>query len=131
MPQQTIPTLPKDNIFVICIYMKWQIIYFNQKLKEDVLNLPDGLLARYLRLTDLMLEFGSNLGLPHTKPIDNGLFELRVKSKEGIARVFFCTKIGKKIIMLHSFIKKSQKTPKKEIKIAKIRMSEVMKNETF
>ena len=111
--------------------MEWQIIYFNQKLEEDILNLPDGLLARYLRLTDLMLEFGSNLGLPHTKPIDNGLFELRVKSKEGIARVFFCTKIGKKIIMLHSFIKKSQKTPKKEIKIAKIRMSEVMKNETF
>jgi phage-related protein len=40
-----------------------------------------------------MLEFGSNLGLPHTKAIDNGLLELRVKSKEGIARVFFCTKV--------------------------------------
>ena len=61
----------------------------------------------------------------------NGLFELRVKSKEGIARVFFCTKVGKKIVMLHSFIKKSQKTPKKEIEIAKNRMSEVAKNETF
>jgi phage-related protein len=78
-----------------------------------------------------MLEFGSNLGLPHTKVIDNGLFELRVKSKEGIARVFFCTKVGKKIIMLHSFIKKPQKTPKKEIKIAKSRMSEVKENDTF
>jgi len=111
--------------------MKWQIIYFNQKLEEEILNLPDGLLARYLRLTDLMLEFGSNLGLPHTKPIDTGLFELRVKSQEGIARVFFCTKVGKKIIMLHSFIKKSQKTPKKEIKIAKTRMNEVMENETL
>jgi phage-related protein len=69
--------------------------------------------------------------LPHTQAIENGLFELRVKSKEGIARVFFCTKVGKKIIMLHSFVKKSQKTPKKEIKIAKTRMSEVMGNETF
>ena len=78
-----------------------------------------------------MLEFGANLGLPHTKPIDTGLFELRVKSKEGIVRVFFCTKIGKKIIMLHSFIKKSQKTPKKEIKTAKSRMKEVLNNETF
>ena len=93
--------------------------------------LPAGLLGRYIRLTDLMLEFGSNLGLPHTKAIDNGLFELRVKSKEGIARVFFCTKVGKKIIMLHSFIKKSQKTPKKELKIAITRMNEVVKNETF
>jgi phage-related protein len=56
---------------------------------------------------------------------------LRVKSKEGIARVFFCTKIGKKIIMLHSFVKKSQRTPGKEIKIAKSRMKEVKNNETF
>jgi phage-related protein len=111
--------------------MAWQIKYYNRNLEKLILSLPEGLLARYLRLTDLMLEFGSDLGLPHTKPIDKGLFELRVKSKEGIARVFFCTKIGKKIIMLHSFIKKSQKTPKKEIKIAKSRMKEVLNDETF
>ena len=78
-----------------------------------------------------MCEFGSNLGMPHTTPVEGDLFELRVKSKEGIARVFFCTKIGKKIIMLHSFVKKSQKTPKKELKVAQTRMSEVIKNETF
>ncbi len=111
--------------------MKWQIKYYNQKLENEILCLPDGLLARYLRLTDLMLEFGSNLGLPHTKTIANGLLELRVKSKEGIARVFFCTKVGKKIIMLHSFIKKSQKTQKKELKIATTRMNEVLNDETF
>jgi len=106
-------------------------MYYSEKLEEEILDLPDGLLARYLRLTDLMLKFGSNLGLPHTKPLESGLFELRVKGKEGIARVFFCTKIGKKIIMLHSFIKKSQKTPKKELQIAKSRMKEVIKNDSF
>jgi len=111
--------------------MKWQIKYYNEKLEEEILSFPASLLARYVCLTDLMLEFGANLGLPHTKPIESGLFELRVKSKEGIARVFFCTKIGKRIVMLHSFIKKSQKTPKKEIKIAKARMKEVHKHETF
>ena len=111
--------------------MEWQIIYYNSKLEKEILNLPSGMLARYLRLTDLLLEFGSNLGLPHTRSMENGLFELRIKSKEGIARVFFCTKVGKKIVVLHSFIKKSQKTPKKEIEIAQNRMSEVVKNETF
>ena len=111
--------------------MKWEIKYYSRKLEKEILNLPDGLLARYLRLTDLMMEFGANLGLPHTKPIDGGLFELRVKSKEGIVRVFFCTKKGKKIIMLHSFIKQSQKTPKREIKTARIRMSEVMQNDSY
>jgi phage-related protein len=111
--------------------MKWQIHYYNNKLENEILEFPDGLLARYLRLTDLMCEFGPNLGMPHTRPIESGLFELRVKGKEGIARVFFCMKIRKKIVMLHTFIKKSQKTPKKELKIAKNRMSEVINNDTF
>ena len=111
--------------------MKWQIIYYNGNLQQEILNLPDGLLARYFHLTDLMIEFGSNLGLPHTKAIDKGLFELRIKSKEGVARVFYCTKIGIKIIMLHSFIKKSQKIPKRELKIAISRMNEVKENESF
>jgi phage-related protein len=105
--------------------MKWNIEYYNTDIEKLILNLPKGLLARYLRLTDLMFEFGSNLGLPHTKPIKQGLFELRLKSREGIARVFFCTIVNKKIVMLHVFIKKSQKTPKKEISIAVKRMKEV------
>ena len=74
-----------------------------------------------------MLEFGPNLGMPHTRAVGKGLFELRVKSKEGIARVFYCTKIGKIIIMLHVFIKKSQKIPKKELEFAYARMKEVRK----
>lgn len=111
--------------------MRWQIKYYNQKLENEILKLPAGLLAKYLRLSDLLIEFGSNLGLPHTKKIEKELFELRVKGKEGIARVFFCTKIGRKIIMLHSFIKKSQKTPKKEIEIAQRRKKEVLENESF
>ena len=111
--------------------MKWEIKYYNKKLENEILNLPEGLLARYLRLTDLMLEFGPNLGLPHIKSMGSSLFVLRVKSKEGIARVFFCIKVGRKIFMLHSFIKKSQKIPKKELEIAKRRMSGVMNNDTF
>ncbi len=110
--------------------MAWSIEYYSQKLEGLVLELPDGLLARYLHLTDLMLEFGSNLGMPHTKAVDGGLFELRVKGKEGIARVFYCTKVGKRIIMLHMFVKKSQKIPKKELKLALKRMQEVLTDES-
>lgn len=110
--------------------MTWRIEYFSPEVEQAVLELPDGLLSRYLRLADLMLEFGSNLGMPHSRAIDSGLFELRVKSKEGIARVFYCTRIGKRIIMLHMFIKKTQKTSKKELKIAFERMKEVMKDDS-
>jgi len=106
--------------------MNWRIEYYSPKLEEEVLNLPSGLLARYLHLTDLMLEFGSNLGVPHTKAIENGLFELRVRGKEGIARVFYCTQVGKCIVMLHVIVKKTQKTPKRELKLAMKRMNEVL-----
>jgi len=109
--------------------MEWSIEYHSPKVEEGILELPEGLLSRYFRLTELIIEFGPNLGMPHTRAIENGLFELRVKGKEGIARVFFCTKAGKRIIVLHSFIKKTRKTPKKELKLAKERMLEVLNND--
>ena len=46
--------------------MEWSLEYFSEDVEESILSLPDGLLAGYLRLTDLMIEFGPNLGLPHT-----------------------------------------------------------------
>ena len=55
----------------------------------------------------------------------DGLFELRLKGAEGIARVFFCTLVGRRIIMLHSFVKKTPKIPKREIKVARTRMEEI------
>jgi phage-related protein len=57
-----------------------------------------------IHLTDRMVLYGPNLGMPHTKAIDDGLFELQRKSKEGIGRVFYCTLIGNKIVMLLTFI---------------------------
>lgn len=110
--------------------MKWSIEYYSEEIQNKILSLPSELLARYLRLTDLMLEFGSNLGMPHTKFLEDGLIELRVKGKEGIARIFYCTLTQKRIVMLHSFIKKSNKTPMKEIQTARKRMQEVIKNDT-
>jgi len=53
-----------------------------------------------------MEEYGPNLGMPHTRALGNGLFEIRAKAEEGIGRAFFCTMVGKKIVILHSFIKR-------------------------
>ena len=72
-----------------------------------------------------MTAVGANLGPPHTASFGDGLFELRLKGADGIARVFFCTLIGRRIMMLHSFIKKSQKTPLRELEVARKRMKEV------
>jgi phage-related protein len=83
------------------------------------------LAARYIVLTRRMLAIGPNLGEPHTKAMGDGLFELRLKGAEGIARVFYCTLIGKRLVMLHSFIKKSDRTPKRELEIAHQRMKKI------
>jgi phage-related protein len=107
--------------------MAWSIEYYNQTVEQAILRLPPGILARYLRLTDLMLEFGPNLGMPHTRAMGEGLFELRVKGQEGLARVFYCTVVQRRIVMLHVFIKKSQKTPKQELETAKHRLHEVLR----
>ena len=105
--------------------MIYSITYYSREVQDDILNLPVTLQARYIALTDRMIEYGPNLGLPHTDAFGGGLFELRLKGAEGIARVFFCTMVEQEIIILHSFIKKSQKTPEKELKLAKKRMREL------
>ena len=50
---------------------------------------------------------------------------MRVMAAEGIARAFYCTLVGRRVVMLHQFIKKSEKTPPNELKIARNRMKEV------
>jgi phage-related protein len=105
--------------------MQYTIIYYNNAVQVDILALPERLRARYLALIDRMEVFGANLGEPHTKAFGNGLFELRLKSAQGVARVFYCTLIGKRIVILHSFVKQSQKTPLRELRIAETRMKEI------
>jgi phage-related protein len=109
--------------------MVWSIEYYSTAVERTILRLPPGLLARYVRLTDLMLECGPALGMPHTRAMRGGLFELRVKGQEGIARVFYGTAVAQRIIMLHAFIKKSQKTPLKELAIARRRLQEVLSHD--
>lgn len=107
--------------------MTYTITYYNEALQAEIMALPATLQARYIGLTARMMVYGANLGSPHTEAFGGGLFELRLKGAEGIARVFYCTLIGKQIVMRHCFVKKSQKTPNSERKIAEARMKEIKK----
>ena len=110
--------------------MAWSIEYPYEDVERFILKLAPTLSAKYFRIAELMLEFGSNLGMPHTRPMSDGLFELRIKGKEGIARIFYCTLVGQRIVLLHGFVKKTQKTPPKELRLAKRRLAEVKENES-
>jgi phage-related protein len=107
--------------------MKWQITFYNEKVEQETLNFPPGILANFLHITEMIEEFGSTIGKPYIASMGGGLFEIRSKGVEGIGRSIYCMVEGREIIILHSFIKKSQKTPKKELDLAKKPMKEVKK----
>ena len=110
--------------------MDYDINYYSEPVQKALFRLPDTLAARYIVLTRRMQAIGPNLGEPHTKAMGDGLFELRLKGAEGIARVFYCTLIGKRIVMLHSFIKKTDRTPLRELEVARVRLKEIKHEDT-
>lgn len=105
--------------------MSWKITFYSDRVEAEIHALPAGLVARFVRYAERMEIFGPDLGMPHTRPMGDGLFEWRLKAAEGIARVFFCTVVARKIVVLHQFVKKSDKTPNRELKIARSRMKEI------
>jgi phage-related protein len=115
----------RHNKFVNIRRVEYWIAYHSAAVQQEILALPDTLAARYVFLTRRMVVLGPNLGEPHTKAFGDGLFELRLKGAEGIARVFFCALVGRRIVMLHCFVKKSQRTPARELAIAQARLKEV------
>ena len=105
--------------------MIWRLSFYSVELQEEILGLPAGFVARFLRYAERMEAYGPDLGMPHTRAMGDGLFELRLKAAEGIARVFYCTLVGRRVVMLHQFVKKSEKTPRRELMIGRSRMKEV------
>jgi phage-related protein len=105
--------------------MTWKVSFFSRRLEGEILALPAGFVARFLRYAERMEVYGPDLGMPHTRAMGQGLFELRLKAAEGIARILYCTIVDRQIVMLHQFVKKTEKTPAKELDIARRRMKEV------
>ena len=105
--------------------MSYSITYFHSRVQAEIENWPDGILADYARIVELLMEFGPNLRMPHSRPMGGGLFELRPRGREGIGRVFYCFVIGQRVVILHAFVKKTPDTPEQELKMARKRMKEV------
>lgn len=98
----------------------------HQAVDDEIEALPAGLQARLLRLLEAIENVGlDNLREPHVKHLEGKLWELRAKASEGIARGIYVTVTGRKVVILHVFVKKSQKTPPRALEIARQRMKEV------
>lgn len=96
-----------------------------KRVKAEIEDWPVGIIADFARIAELLMEFGPNLRMPHSRAMGDGLFEVRPRGREGIGRAFYCFVVGQRIIILHAFIKKTQATPEQELKIARKRLKEV------
>lgn len=101
----------------------WNIIFYEKEngdipVQEFLDALPPKHHAKALRDIDVLEKYGTELTEPHVKHIKSKLWELRIKSASDISRIFYFIPVGKKIILLHGFVKKTQKTPFREIEIA-------------
>ena len=104
--------------------MTYSIDYFHSRIKAEIESWPGGILADYARMVELLMEFGPNLRMPHSRAMGGGLFELRPRGREDAGRAFCCFVVGQRVVILHAFIKKTQETPEQELKIARKRMKE-------
>jgi phage-related protein len=105
--------------------MNYQLEFFNSKVQASIEAWPSGINASFVRIAKQMMTSGPNLGMPYTRPFGDGLFEIRAKGAEGIGRAFFCCMVGRRVVILHGFIKKTHATPSKELEIARQRQKEI------
>lgn len=107
-------------------YSDWEVVLASDTVATEIERLPADMQASYLRLTELLEEFGPfDLGMPYVRPLEDKLWEMRMRGRDGIARGIYVTRSGRKLVVLHVFVKKSQKTPRKALSTAKRRLKEL------
>lgn len=106
--------------------MAFEIEYFHERVRAEIESWPVDVLADYARLVELLTECGPSLRLPHSRAFGDGMFELRPRGRSGIGRAFYCFMVGSRVVVLHAFIKKSQQTPDRELKLARKRLKELL-----
>lgn len=103
---------------------EFEIIFYEKEdgtmPAQDFLDsLDDKMRAKMILTVDMLKNKGNRLREPYSKPLDDGIMELRAVVGTNISRVLYFFVVGQKVILTNGFIKKTQKTPKKEITLAK------------
>jgi phage-related protein len=102
--------------------MNWSVETLNEIVDEELSFLPEDMKARFVRIAEHGLP---NVGRPYVKHLEGSLWEIRMTGKDGISRALYVTAKPKRVVVVRVFIKKTQKTPRKEIKLALQRAKEI------
>jgi phage-related protein len=104
------------------VYIKnsgWVVVFADHRVEKEVSALAKDVRANFERIVDLIEVYGlENMHEPQVKHIKGKIWEMRAKGRDGIARALYVTAVGKKVIVLHAFVKKTQKAPDEAINLA-------------
>lgn len=104
----------------------WRIEFLNALARAEVDDLPVDLRARFERIGELVCTFGlERVGEPYVKHLQGKLWEMRMKGRDGIARSLYVAATGRRVVVLRTFVKKTQQTPRREIELALERAKEL------
>ncbi len=108
--------------------MAWIVETLNQNVDKELAALPADMRARFARISQLIVAVGlPHVGAPHVKHLQGPIWEIRLTGKAGIARALYVTATAQRIVIVRAFLKKTQKTPAREIELARQRAKELEK----
>ena len=91
--------------------------------EPELMALPVDMKARFVHIAELLESFGpQQVGMPHIRPLEQKLWEIRMQGRDGIARAVYAAVQGRRLRVLHVFVKKTQTTPRKAIETALSRL---------
>ncbi len=106
--------------------MLWSIELLDERVEAEIAALPRDCQARFVWIADLIEAYGfPAVGMPYVRHLEGKLWEMRLKGRDGIARAIYVTASGRRVVVVHAFVKKAQKAPAKALKIARTRAKEV------
>ena len=106
--------------------MGWRVEFLDDDVKAALLAMPDDIVSRFARIMEMIESHGlEKMREPYVKHLQGPVWEMRMKGKDGIARAAYVTATGRRVVVVHVFPKKTQKTPRREIETALRRAKEV------
>ena len=103
----------------MAIFMSDWTVAMHPLAEPELLALPADMQARFVRVAELLQEFGpQRVGLPHIRPLEGKLWEMRMQGRDGIARAVYAAMHGRRLLVLHVFVKKTQTAPRSAIATA-------------
>jgi phage-related protein len=105
--------------------MRWTVTLL-PAAEAELHALPADMIARFRWIAALIQEHGLERARePHVKHLDGPLWEIRMTGRDGIARAIYVTAAGKEVVVVRVFVKKTKKTPGKELELARQRAKEI------